>query len=97
MATITKEHAVKIAGKLKATLREGSAHTSAEIFHEGRLVASFGIRRGSKKDQGHGHIKNDLYLSLNQTKQLAACPLSREQWLEILKDKELLKPAARAQ
>jgi len=84
---ITKEHALKIAKKLKAIIREEGAHAYAEIFHEERLIAWFGIRRGSEKDKGHDHIQKDLYVNGYQAKMLAACPLTREQWLGILSEK----------
>ncbi|MFN2476451.1 MAG: hypothetical protein ABR526_08950 [Chthoniobacterales bacterium] len=85
--TITKQHALAIAKKLKATMREEKAHAYADIFHGEKLVAWFGIRRGSRKDQGHGHIQNDLYVNPYQARLLAACPLTRDQWLKIMDEK----------
>jgi hypothetical protein len=87
---ITKEHAVKIAKKLKAKIREEKAHTYAEIFYDNRLIAWFGIRRGSEKDKGHDHIQKDLHINGYQAKMLAACPLTLEDWLEVLEQKNLL-------
>ena len=87
---ITKEHAIKIAKKLKATIRTEKAHDYAEIFHKDRLIAWFGIRRGSEKDKGHDHVQKDLHVNGHQAKLLAACPLTREDWLEILQKKDLL-------
>ena len=88
---ITKEHALKIARKLKAQIREEKAHTYAEIFYDNRLIAWFGIRRGSQKDKGHDHIQRDLHINSYQAKMLAACPLTLEDWLEIMEKKELLR------
>jgi hypothetical protein len=88
---ITKEHAIKIGKKLKAEMRQEKAHAYAEIFYDERLIAWFGIRRGSEKDKGHDHIQRDLHISSYQAKMLAACPLSREDWLKIMDEKGLLQ------
>jgi len=88
---ITKEHADKIAKKLKAKISaSGKAHDIAAIYEDGKLIASFGIRRGSEKDKGHDHISSDLHVGPHDAKKLAQCPLSREQWIQILKDKSLV-------
>ena len=87
---ITKEHAEKIAKKLNARFEEGKAHAYAEIFYKGKLISRFGIRRGSKKDSGHDHVQRDLSISGFQAKLLAACPLSREDWLQLIREKGLL-------
>ena len=84
---ISKQHAEKIADKLQAKIQQGSKHDFAEIFHGGQLIARFGIRRGSEKYKGHDHIQKDLYLNGYQAKRLAACPLTREEWLEIMRTK----------
>jgi hypothetical protein len=87
---ITKEHARKIAKKLEAVIRPEKAHDYAEIFHKGQLIAWFGIRRGSEKDQGHDHIQKDLHINGHNAKLLAACPLTREDWIGIMKRKKLV-------
>ena len=84
---ITKQHAERIAKKLKATYHESRAHKIAEIFHGGVLIASFGIRHGSEKDQGHDHVQDDLHVNGHQAKLLAACPLTLEEWIQIMRDK----------
>ncbi len=92
MAIVTKEHAIKIADKLEAVIEKRSkkAHDLALIYHEGRLVAQFGIRRGSKKELGHDHIPNSLHIRPRQARLLGECPLSREDWLEIMSEQGLL-------
>ena len=89
MAVITKELAGKIANKLKAkVLKRGNRpHDLAQVFHEGKLIAFFGIRRSSKKDKGHDHIPSDIYVSPRQAKLLGQCPLSRGEWLVIMAEK----------
>ena len=82
---ISKQHAKKIAKKLKATIvtpRKGSAHDLALIFHEDRLIAQFGIRRGSKKNLPHNHIPEALHRGPHDCLSLAQCPFTRKQWLQ---------------
>ncbi|HSK78747.1 MAG TPA: hypothetical protein VLQ45_19990 [Thermoanaerobaculia bacterium] len=85
---ITKQHAEKIIKKLKAEVTTSrSAHHLAEFYYGGVLIASFGVRRASSKDTGHGFIPDALHISHHQTLELANCPLSYEQYVEILKAK----------
>ena len=87
---ITKELAEKIAKKLGATLVKSRAHTIAQVFHEGTLIVSFGIRHGSEKDQGHDHIPADIHIGPGKTKRLGQCPMSRDEWIECLREKGLI-------
>ena len=85
---ITKELALRIAKKLKADVEPaGKAHDMAYVYHEGRMIASFGIRRGSEKDKGHDHVSKDLHVGPHDARMLANCPLSREEWIEIMRSK----------
>ncbi len=84
---LTKEHAKKIAAKLGAEIdTKGKAHDIASILHAGKVIAWFGIRRGSKKNSGHDHIPRDLFFSPNKCLGLANCPVSRDEWLERMKE-----------
>jgi len=88
MAYITKELALKIAKKLNARIRHTTkAHDIAEIFHQGRLIATFGIRRGSNKNLGHDHIPQQIFIGARDARLLGQCPMSKEQWLQIVTDK----------
>ena len=89
---ITREHAEKIVKKLKAVNESTSksAHDTYVIYHEGIEIASFGVRRGSKKDNPHGHIPGELHIRPNQCVNLARCPLSREQWIDLLRERGLI-------
>lgn len=87
---ITKELAEKIAVKLGAVYCDTGAHKMAFIYHEGKLVASFGIRRGSNKEQGHDHVPGEVNLSTGKAKRLGQCPMSKEQWIEEMRAKRLL-------
>ena len=92
MKTITKEHARKIAKKLGAIIdTTPKAHDIVTIFHKGVRIASFGIRRGSKKNAGHGHIPVELSLSRHDTLRLANCTLSKDEWIQMLIDEGHIK------
>lgn len=82
MPRIDKEHARKIVKKLAADVQSGrKAHDLAQVVVDGVIVAAFGIRRGSSKSLGHGHIAHDLFLSPHDTIRLANCPMSRDEWV----------------
>jgi len=83
MAIITKELALKIAKKLEAKIEARGRHDFALIMYEGKLVAEFGIRRGSRKDAGHDHVPEQIFLRPQQARFLGQCPLSREEWIGI--------------
>src|SRR4051812_26326529 len=91
---ITREQAEKIVKKLKAVdeSTKNSPHDTYVVYHNGVEVASFGIRRGSRKDQSHGHIPDDLHVRPRQCLDLARCPLSRDGWLDLLRERGLLPP-----
>ena len=90
---ITKELAVKIAKKLGATISStGGAHDLAAVFEDGVLVASFGIRRASEKDKGHDHIPADIHVGPSFAKGLGQCPKSREEWIDVLREKGIVPP-----
>lgn len=79
---ITKELATSIARVLGAEVRStGKGHDIALIRHEGRVVATFGIRRGSGRDAGHDHVPLQIFLSPHNARRLAQCPMSREECL----------------
>lgn len=88
MAIITKELAQRIVRKLKAEVhKRGKAHDIAVVYHEGKMVANFGIRRGSNRNLPHDHIPEVIFLRPNEARLLAQCPLSREQWIKIISKK----------
>jgi len=90
-AVITKELALRIVQKLGAKIETGKkAHDIAYVEHEGKRIAWFGIRRGSKKDMGHDHVPEALYLRPSQARLLGQCPMKREEWLAIMADKGII-------
>ena len=86
MAVITKELALAIARKLGAEIAErgNKPHDIAKIYHSGRLVAHFGIRRGSRKNMGHDHVPAQIHVSPHDARLLGQCPMTREEWVEKL-------------
>jgi hypothetical protein len=89
---ITREHAEKIVKKLKAVneSRKNSPHDTYVVYHNNREIASFGIRRGSKKEAPHGHLPDELHIRPNQCLNLARCPLSRDDWIDLLRARGLI-------
>ena len=49
---LTKDHAEKIAKKLKATIRPAKVHDIAVIEYDGNRITQFGIRRGFAPKSG---------------------------------------------
>jgi len=88
MAIITKELALEILKKLKGKVeRQTKRHDIASVYHEGKMIAHFGIRRGSRKDLGHDHIPEQIFLRPREARLLAQCPLTREDWIKIISEK----------
>jgi hypothetical protein len=91
---ITKELALKIVKKLEATKIDSrsKAHDEYAVVHEGVHLGIISIRRGSEKDKDHDYIPRELHISPNQAKKLAQCPWKREDFIQCLREKELLPP-----
>jgi len=80
---LSKDDALAIAKKLKAMIvTRRKAHDLAQVWYRGKVIAMFGIRRGSRRDSGHGHIPPQVFLRPKQAQDLADCPMSRDDWLE---------------
>jgi hypothetical protein len=88
---LTKDHAEAIARKLKAVMISGRKHDIAAIRYNGQSVAQFGIRRGSRRDQGHDYIPSQIHVTRQQAALLAQCPMSVEQWVAVMKEKGHIK------
>jgi len=91
MAVITKELALKIVKKLKAEIvKQTKEHDIAVVYHEGKMVTQFGVRRGSRKDLGHDHIPGQIFLRPREARELGQCPLSRKDWIRIITEKGMV-------
>jgi hypothetical protein len=89
MRQIDYDLALKIAKKLEAILSQGSAHQLAEVYHNGVVVSSFGLRRSSKS-VGHDYIPRDIHTSMHRAKLLGRCPLSKADYIKELQKKGLI-------
>ena len=87
---LTKDHADAIAKKLKAVIRPGSKHDLAIIEYDNKRIAQFGIRRGSRRNQGHDHIPSCIHVRQHDAMMLAQCPMSLGEWIELMKEKGLV-------
>lgn len=84
MAILTSKEAEEIANKLEAEIKPGRRHPKVLVRWKGRIVAQYGIRRGSG-DVSHNYISRQLFISFRETLDLARCPLTREQYFQILR------------
>ncbi len=83
---LTSKEAEQIADKLGAEIQKKRLHDVAIIRWQGKMVASYGIRRSSKA-VGHDYIPTQIFLSTRETLNLAKCPLSRDGYFDILRSK----------
>ena len=92
MPIITKQLAEAIAQKLEAKIRvrKKKAHDMADVYHEGRFVTTFGIRRGSRRNLGHDHVPNQIHLGPHDTRLLGQRPISRDEWVNRMTEKGLI-------
>jgi hypothetical protein len=90
---VTKDHAEKIASKLKGRKRAGGKHEIVVIEYDGKVIAQFGIRHGSRKDQGHDFVPGRLHLNVRDTLSLAECTFSYDAWIQRMKDKGVIAAA----
>jgi len=95
MATIiTKDLAESIARKLQAVcnIKKNRPHDLYVVYHEGRRITQFGIRRSSKRNQGHDHIPGAIHVSPSQARLLGQCPMSKEEWVKEMIKKSVIAP-----
>lgn len=90
-SSLDRRQAEAIAKKLNATVTPGRRHDLAVVVVDGTRVAGFGIRRGSS--ESHGHIPEQLHLSLRQTLDFARCSLSTEDYFDELRAKGIIPGA----
>ncbi len=87
---LNKVHAEIIAEKLGATYEEGRDHTIAKLYVDNIRIGQFGIRRGSKKDQGHDYIPQQIFFPTGQCLKLAQCTLNRPDWIKALQAQNIV-------
>lgn len=83
---LTMEVAAKALRKLHAqdVTPKGSPHPIFAVYHEGRIVATTGLRRSSKKDILVPHVKRDLRVNAPFILELAHCTKDFDDWLRAL-------------
>lgn len=85
-----KSDAQAIAKKLKATFpKKGKKHDIAVVSYAGKAIVQFGIRRGSG-GLGHDYIPSQIHVTNQQARNLANCPMSYEEWVSVMKAKQLI-------
>lgn len=93
MPQVTKQMAERIAGKLRAKQAgKSGAHMNMAIYHGDVLVANFGIRHGSNKDQGHDHVQGAIHVSAHFARELGTCTKSQQQWVDLMIEKGVIAP-----
>ena len=87
---LTIQDGLKIAQKLDAQVREGKKHTLVTVHIDDFFVGTYGLSRGSR-ERSHYHIAKQLGgISPRQARSLSSCSLSKEEYVEIIRDKGLL-------
>ncbi len=86
MRVLTQREAQQIAAKLEGEVERGRKHDLVKIRWRGQLVASYGIRSGSK-DTSHDYNPRQIFLKFRDTLDLARCPLGKDEYFEILREK----------
>ena|SRR3989304_1530702 len=102
MPNITKDHAVSIAQKLNrkpqdrlhealvVESKKGRGHDIYQIKYRGVFIGQFNIRRGSRRDELHNFISEQLHLSRQEGYDLARCPMSIDDFIVCLQNKEII-------
>lgn len=86
---LTAADGLAIARKLDATPSERRRHTRVIIELEGRIIGQYGIQRSSR-DKSHDYIARQIHLTGRQARNLANCPMTREQYITLLRERRLL-------
>ena len=88
MKSLTQREAAKICRKLSAQrdTERTNHHDYYVVTHNGKKVVKIGVRRASK-EKGHGHLPGELHLTQSQTLELARCPMSKDEYFDILQQK----------
>lgn len=93
MAAISTKDTVKNLRK-KGFVEVSGDHRYLELIHKGRVILHTKVSHGSKKDIDDYLIKQMSYqckLDKKQFLDLARCPLSKEAYLEMLKQQGLVE------
>ena len=87
---LTAQDGLKIARKLGVEPEEKRNHTRIRVVIDNILVGSYGVSRSSR-ERNHDYIAKQIGgISARQARDLSRCPLSKEDYVEIIRDKGLL-------
>ena len=87
---LTARDALKIARKLGAEITEGRNHTRVLVVIDEVVVGSNGVSRSSR-ERNHDYIARQIGgISARQARDLSRCPLSKEDYVSIIRNKGLL-------
>lgn len=87
---MTARDALKIARKLGAEITEGRNHTRVLVVIDDAVVGSYGVSRSSR-ERNHDYIARQIGgISAMQARDLSRCPLSKEDYVRIIRNKGLL-------
>ena len=88
---LTQKDARMIAGKLRIKIEKGRKHDIAVFRHKGVQILQYGISRASR-EKPHNHISRQLHITSGQCRDLRDCPLTLNEYIEILTQKNLIQP-----
>jgi len=83
---LTAEDAHNIADKLGIQPQEKRKHDWVAVRLEGTYVGSYGISRSSK-ELPHNHIPGQIGITSREARDLSKCPLSRDEYIELLRQR----------
>ena len=86
---LDQRDAKAIAKKLKASTEQGRRHELASVRYGGKIIATFGIRRGSGAI-GHDYIPGQIHVTNKEAKLLVQCPMSFDDWIALMKRKQII-------
>ena len=89
---ITKELAIRIADKLgaKKKSKRNRPHDLYIFYYKGKIIATFGIRRGSEKDKGHDFIPGKIHLSPSEAKTFGQCGFDMQWFIKKMIEKGII-------
>lgn len=87
---LTARDGLKIARKLDAEVAEARKHTRVRIVIDDVLIGAYGVSIGSR-ESNHDYIASQIGgISSRQARDLSRCPLSKEEYVRIIRQKGLL-------
>ena len=86
---LTQKDGIKIAKKLNASISERKRHRRVSVTIDDTVIGEYGLSRGGR-EKSHSYIPRQIGVTARQAKKLAACSLSKDDYVEILQEEGLL-------